>query len=125
MAIFDNLPYSNLHELNLDWILRLMKCLDTSMDNLKKQVADQLEEMGVDIDKIQDWISQFDEEQFLEEIHKIVDSYVTSGVYFGLTKSGYFVAYIPGGWSEIQFGTTGLDIFPPEEPEYGHLTLSY
>lgn len=46
-------------------------------------------------------------------------------VVFNITDDGYFVAYIPESWDEIQFGTTGLDDFTPLEPEYGHLTLSY
>ena len=46
-------------------------------------------------------------------------------VFFGLTDSGYFVAYIPDGWDEIIFNTTGLDIQLDLEPEYGHLVLSY
>lgn len=46
-------------------------------------------------------------------------------VYFGLTDSGYFVAYIPESWSDIVFNTTEYDIFLPIEPEFGHLVLSY
>ena len=45
-------------------------------------------------------------------------------VFFGLTEDGYFVAYIPDSWSEITFGTSGLDDFPANV-DFGHLTLSY
>lgn len=45
-------------------------------------------------------------------------------VFFGITDDGYFVAYIPDSWSDITFGTTGLDTFP-EGVEFGHLTLTY
>ena len=45
-------------------------------------------------------------------------------VFFGITDTGYFVAYIPDGWNDILFGTTGLDIFPVGE-DFGHLTLSF
>ena len=45
-------------------------------------------------------------------------------VFFELTDDGYFVAYIPDGWEEIIFGTTGLDTFPVGY-DYGHLTLTY
>lgn len=45
-------------------------------------------------------------------------------VFFGLTDDGYFVAYIPESWSELIFGTSGLDDFP-ENVEFGHLTLTY
>lgn len=46
-------------------------------------------------------------------------------VYFGLTDSGYFVAYLPEEWTDIIFGTTGLDMETELEPEYGHLTIRY
>ena len=45
-------------------------------------------------------------------------------VFFGLTDDGYFVAYIPESWSDLIFGTSGLDDFP-ENVEFGHLTLTY
>lgn len=45
-------------------------------------------------------------------------------VFFGITDDGYFVAYIPDNWSEITFGTSGLDTFP-DGVEFGHLTLTY
>lgn len=46
-------------------------------------------------------------------------------VFFGLTDSGYFVAYIPESWDDIDFKTTGWDIMLAIQPEYGHLILEY
>lgn len=46
-------------------------------------------------------------------------------VFFGLTDSGYFVAYIPESWDDIDFKTTGWDITLALQPEYGHLVLEY
>lgn len=46
-------------------------------------------------------------------------------VFFGLTDSGYFVAYIPESWDDIDFKTTGWDIMLALQPEYGHLVLEY
>ena len=45
-------------------------------------------------------------------------------VFFGITDAGYFVAYIPDGWEDIIFNTTGYDIFPAGL-DFGHLTLSF
>ena len=44
-------------------------------------------------------------------------------VWFGLNDNGYWVAYIPEGWEDIIFNTTGLDILLPDY-DYGHLVLS-
>lgn len=49
---------------------------------------------------------------------------IAKQVFFGLTDDGYFIAYIPDSWSDITFGTSGLDDFP-EGIDFGHLTLSY
>ena len=40
------------------------------------------------------------------------------------TYDGYFVAYIPEGWDDIIFNTTGYDI-AIAGMDYGHLTLSF
>ena len=48
-------------------------------------------------------------------------------VFFGLTDSGNFVAYIPDSWSDITFNTNLYDYVLVDHPEigYGHLILSY
>ena len=33
MGLFDNFPYTNFHELNLDWMLKLLKEMETELDN--------------------------------------------------------------------------------------------
>ena len=35
MGIFENFPYTNFHELNLDWLLRVVKALSDKVDNLE------------------------------------------------------------------------------------------
>lgn len=39
MGLFDNFPYTNFHELNLDWVIRILKALDKSVDVLTTDVA--------------------------------------------------------------------------------------
>lgn len=46
-------------------------------------------------------------------------------VWFGLTESGNFVAYVPESWQDITFGVTGWDTAVPTVPEFGHLVLKY
>ena len=62
------------------------------------------------------------------EYRQLIEEYIARAiktVFFGLTDSGYFVAYIPESWSDITFNTTGYDITVPQTSEYGHLVLSY
>lgn len=69
-------------------------------------------------------------QEFFEELKRLVmeavdDYFKMDSVFFGLTDSGYFVAYIPENWNQIVFNTTGYDINIPIELDYGHLVLSF
>lgn len=64
------------------------------------------------LDSIINWIDK----NLQEIVARIVKQ-----VYFGLTDDGYFYADIPDSWSDITFGT----IMDYNNPNYGHLTLSY
>ena len=57
-------------------------------------------------------------------IDRIIRDYIATSIFFGLTDSGYFVAYIPESWDDIRFNTTGVDI-DISGVEYGTLVLSY
>lgn len=83
-----------------------------------------LDKMRADIAVLQNWVDNFDNnvEAMLREI---IDRYIATMVFFGITDDGYFVAYIPENWDDITFYTTELDIFLDIEPEYGHLVLAY
>lgn len=74
-----------------------------------------------EVNSIQDTIDNIDK----SVIEKIVREYIATSVFFGITDSGRFVAYIPDNWNEIMFNTTGMDITVPIQPEFGHLVLSY
>ena len=84
-------------------------------------VIDDVEELKNDLATVQNWINNFD----TKYAEKIIAQYIATMVFFGLTDSGYFVAYIPENWDSIKFGTTGLDVYAPIQPEYGHLVLLY
>ena len=84
-------------------------------------VIDDVEELKNDLATVQNWINNFD----TKYAEKIIAQYIATMVFFGLTDSGYFVAYIPENWGSIKFGTTGLDVDAPIQPEFGHLVLLY
>ena len=90
----------------------------------ENEIFSTIDKMQADIKVLQDWVDNFDEnaEKVLREI---IDKYIATMVFFGLTDDGYFVAYIPDSWDDITFRTTELDIFLDIEPEYGHLVLVY
>lgn len=124
-------PYLNFNDLNLDWIIKhfkdfieAIKELDGFADKHEKAINELLEfekslidgnlppEMEANLIK---WCQ--------ENTSEIIGNAIKM-VFFGITDEGYFVAYIPEGWSDIIFTTSGLDDFP-ENVDYGHLILSY
>jgi len=89
-----------------------------------KEIIKDIEALRRDMTVVQNWIDNFDDNarQIMEEI---IEKYIVTMVFFGITDDGYFVAYIPESWDDITFRTTELDIFLDIEPEYGHLVLVY
>lgn len=83
-----------------------------------------IDEMKNDIKTLREWVDNFDA-NVEKTLREIIDKYIATMVFFGITDDGYFVAYIPDNWDDITFYTTELDIFLPIEPEYGHLVLAY
>lgn len=47
MGLFEQFPYTNFHELNLDWLIETMKTLGISFDNLKEYVDDYLKDENI------------------------------------------------------------------------------
>lgn len=84
-------------------------------------IIEDVEELKNDLAIVQNWINNFD----TKYAEKIIADYIATMVFFGLTDSGYFVAYIPENWDNVHFGTTGLDTDAPIQPEFGHLVLIY
>lgn len=104
-------------------LCKVVKYINDLIDS-DKEIIDDIDALKADMQTVQEWIDSFSYEPLLETVKEMVQKYLTGGVYFGLTDNGYFVAYIPDTWDDIQFGTSGLDDFP-QGVDYGHLTLSY
>lgn len=83
-------------------------------------IIDELDELKQELAVVQEWINNFN----TVEIEKIIAESIKM-VFFGLTDSGYFVAYIPESWEDITFNTTDYDYPDPTNVGYGHLVLSY
>ena len=129
--MFNQYPYINENDLNLDYILKKVKNLLDRVGSLEswrvlheaeyqqlKQYYDDLVSGNLSpalIAAINNWCS----EHIVDLVGELVHS-----VFFSITDNGYFVAYIPESWDDIIFGTSGYDDFPAGI-EYGHLTLSY
>lgn len=99
-------------------LCKVVDYINKLIDTDRELFAD-LDELRAELKVVQEWIDNFDT-SFMEEI---IAQYIKM-VFFGLTDDGYFVAYIPDSWNEIQFSTSQYDNFTSIEPEYGHLIIS-
>ena len=128
----EEFPNTAYYRSDLREILRRLKELDPIVDGLvewKETHEKEYEELKELYDQIMSGdFPESVEKAFYDWMQKnaleLVGSMVKN-VFFGLTDSGYFVAYIPESWEDITFNTTGLDIEVALQPNYGHLVLSY
>lgn len=125
MGLFNQFPYTNMHELNLDWILDRVKEIWNNQQEVNKTLESlqtQINELGENLDeKVDEWLSKLGPAKAQEWIAK----WIATSVFFTISDSGYFIAHIPYSWDTINFATTGLDIQLPIQPEFGHLVLKY
>ena len=128
---FNEYPYRNLEDLNLDYLLKKLK-------ELAQQIQEVLAwkpEFEAAYQQIMDFIHQIEGGNLPPGMVNAINNWMRENaldlvgelvkmVFFGLTDDGYFVAYIPDQWDEITFFTTGLDRIIPGY-EYGHLCIEY
>ena len=95
------------------------KLIDTD-----REIFEDIDALQKDMAIVKEWIDNFDDNA-RTILTEIIEKYIVTMVFFGITDDGYFVAYIPESWDDITFYTTELDIFLPMQPEYGHLVLAY
>ena len=131
MAFFE-FPHTRTYDSDLGWLIRQCKRNLDAIEVLEAwkasttKTVDDLQQLlddvaaGVFPDEIADAIKNFIVKNFYDIVGEMAKM-----VFFGLTDSGYFVAYIPDGWDDITFNTTEYDITLALMPEYGHLVLSY
>lgn len=130
-AFLSKYPYTDFHELNLDFLLKNYKFL---LDSLVK-IDNWIDEHQVEYEQLKKYIDDINNGNFTPQLEYALKKWITVNVpeiignmiktvFFEITDDGYFIAYIPDSWSDIVFNTTGLDIIIPGF-DYGHLVLTY
>ena len=128
-------PWTDVHNLNIDWVLKVLKQMaeewkelikqvegnSADIEEPQKQVAD-LEKLLEDIkngdyvdlylDALQNWIDQ--------NLQNLVAN-IVKYIWFGLTDDGHFCAHIPKSWDFITFDTN----MNYDSDRYGRLLLYY
>ena len=131
MAFFE-FPHTRTYDSDLGWLIRQCKTNQDAIAALETWKAD----TQSDIDDLKQLYADIIAGRFPQEMADAITEWIAANfydivaemmkmVFFGLTDSGYFVAYIPESWNDITFNTTEYDISVPLMPDYGHLVLSY
>ena len=121
-------PHTHFYDSDLRELLKRTKDMGEALDLLiawqKKHELEyeELKELYDDImsGDFPDPVKNAFETWMQENAIDLVGSMVKT-VHFGLTNDGYFCAWIPSSWSDVQFDT----ITDPDDPLYGHLVLMY
>ena len=131
MAYFE-FPHTRSYDSDLGWLIKEVKSYTDAIEALNewKETAEiriedleafyDLLENGELPDAVAQALTDWMQKNALDLVGRLVKH-----VFFGLTDSGYFVAYIPENWRDLIFKTTGYDIQLEIQPQYGHLVLIY
>lgn len=132
MAFFNEFPHTRNYDSDLGWLLKEYDSLSTAYQTLTDccaNVQSRLTAMETLYNQITtgnfpEAVTNAFYKWMRENALDIIGDLATS-VFFEITDTGYWVAYIPESWHDIIFNTTGLDITLDLQPNYGHLVLSY
>lgn len=131
MSFFE-FPHTRTYDGDLGWLIKECKTLHEAIEALDKWMAEtqpkiteimalyDLIKSGVLPPAMQSGIEKWCREHMPDLVSEMIHS-----VFFEIDDTGHFIAYIPESWYDVDFNTTGFDIFLTEEPQYGHLVLSY
>ena len=130
MSFFD-FPHTRTYDSDLGWLIKHVNSYDEVIEHLNEWIAEnepKLDDMEAlyqalisgDLPPgVQEGIEKWCRENMADLVAEMAHL-----VFFGITDSGHFVAYVPETWSDIIFNTTGYDISIPGV-DFGHLTLSF
>lgn len=134
MGFFNEFPHTRTYDNDLGWLIKNVSSYNETIDALNQWIETNTPRLE-DLEAFKDALESGDLPEGVQDgirdwcSHNLVDlmAETIKNVFFGLTDSGYFSAYIPDSWDDIIFNTSDYDIWLTDRPdiEYGHLILSY
>ena len=125
-------PYTDFHEMNLDWIVTVVKDCAAIVDDLNEWRA----EHEVEYQELKGFMDNINSGNFPDSMYAAMRTWLENNaltivgemvrfISVGINDNGYFFITIPERWRDLTFNTTGYDLNTPLQPEYGHLVISY
>ena len=134
MGFFNEFPHTRTYDNDLGWIIKRVRSYDSTIEALNQWI----ETNTPKIEDLETFKNELESGNLPEGVKQAIRDWCAANlidlmsesiknVYFGLTDTGYFVAYIPESWDDITFNTSDYDIWLEDRPDidYGHLVLSY
>lgn len=132
MGFFNQFPYTDFHELNLDFLLKNYKTL---LDDLA-QLDTWVEQHQQEYEELKSFMDQIEDGVLPEAVYNNLVTWLQANAFdiigemikfisVGLTTDGHLLITIPEQWKELTFRVTGYDINVPIQPEFGHLCILY
>lgn len=130
MSFFE-FPHTRTYDSDLGWLIKHVGTYDETIHALNEWIAENQPKLD-DMEALYEALISGDLPEGVKEgIEKWCRENMTDligqmakMVFFSINDNGYFIAYIPEGWADIIFNTTGLDIAAPDY-DFGHLALSF
>lgn len=109
---------------NIYDLLGKIICYVDMLGDTENETQEELKQLIADFEKFKEtgFLDYYEEqlEAWINENMQAIIEKAMKMVFFGLTLDGYFTAYIPDSWNEIQFDT----VANYENENYGRLILS-
>lgn len=123
--MFNEFPYTDFHELNLDWILSKIKEFDEKMSELisnEDELTDEFENLLKEYNELKNYVySQFTK----ANIEDVIEKHISTMIFVEISDSGHIIYNIPESWEDITFKTSNYDVIIPDFDKFGHLILFY
>ena len=131
MSFFE-FPHTRTYDGDLGWLIKHVGSYDETINALNEWKA----QAQLELDDLMAFMEAMESGTLPEPVKNAIIDWLrinaidlmgelVKTVFFEIDDNGYFVAYIPDSWDDIIFNTTEYDISIPEEPDFGHLVLSY
>ena len=130
MSYFE-FPNTRTYDSDLGWLIKKVGSYDETIATLNQWIEENEPKLD-DFETLYNMLLSGDLPEGVQEginkwmrLHAVdIIGELVKMVFFEITKEGYFIAYIPEGWDDIIFNTTGYDI-SIVGTEYGQLCLSF